>query len=634
MSGLARNRPVALAATHGELDRQKNQADFNHARYTSAGDVAEAELAHLYMRKDGSVERIEGVGQVRLEDAGQDTATCDHADVALDAANKPRTAVLTGNVHFVDDEPLRQARGESESADLGFDDQGRIDHAVLHGRVHTEERVQGSGGPASERRLASDELELNLAAEGGAKPVLREAKATGSAHLSSVAMAAGQGASGKQPGTTANNLTSNNLTADWLDAHFVAPHGAAELSTVHGEGHGVPRSSGERSVEVATAVQEGNVVIDRVLPAKAAFNSQVAAGAGPETQHATAGKASYDADSDRLTLTQAVQMSDAEITVSAARVVLEQNSGDATAEGGVKVTYLQAGSAEPVHVLAARAELNHDAGRATFYGRAVAGGQSVPGSGLARMWQAGAGQDASERGGSQIEAPVLVFEQETRRLMARPERPGQAGQVHTVLVSAASENRPTASQNKPAKSSPKTGSKAGGSNQGVGARQQGPVRITSSGMIYSDEQRQAEFTGGVRVVDSDGEMQARQATVFLTAPAAGAEKRSQTGAKGAQGAEASGLLGGDIERIVATQNIEIAQPGRRATGERLVYTASDQMFVLTGSASAPPKVVDAAQGSTTGNALRFHSGDDSVSVLGNDGEGPSRKVHTETRVKQ
>jgi lipopolysaccharide export system protein LptA len=84
---------------------------------------------------------------------------------------------------------------------------------------------------------------------------------------------------------------------------------------------------------------------------------------------------------------------------------------------------------------------------------------------------------------------------------------------------------------------------------------------------------------------------------------------------------------------VATGHIEMQQPGRRASGEQVVYTASDGMFVLTGTAAALPKVVDDQRGTVTGTSLRFHSGDENV-VVSNTGEsGAGQRVRTETRVK-
>ncbi len=125
-------------------------------------------------------------------------------------------------------------------------------------------------------------------------------------------------------------------------------------------------------------------------------------------------------------------------------------------------------------------------------------------------------------------------------------------------------------------------------------------------------------------------MRAQQAVVYL-----------QPAQKGSSGVKTSavppaggvGLMGGNVERIVATGHIEMEQPGRRATGEQVVYTASDGYFVLTGSAAVLPKVVDAQRGTVTGTSLRFHSGDDNV-VVSNRGEsGAGQRARTETRVK-
>jgi lipopolysaccharide export system protein LptA len=109
---------------------------------------------------------------------------------------------------------------------------------------------------------------------------------------------------------------------------------------------------------------------------------------------------------------------------------------------------------------------------------------------------------------------------------------------------------------------------------------------------------------------------------------------AQVGDKKVSGVAAGGgFMGGSVERVVASGHIEMQQPGRRATGEQVVYTASDGMFVLTGTATVLPKVVDDLQGTVTGTSLRFHAGDENV-VVSNGGEtGAGQRVRTETRVK-
>jgi lipopolysaccharide export system protein LptA len=95
-------------------------------------------------------------------------------------------------------------------------------------------------------------------------------------------------------------------------------------------------------------------------------------------------------------------------------------------------------------------------------------------------------------------------------------------------------------------------------------------------------------------------------------------------------------MGGEVERVVASGHIEIDQPGRRATGEEVVYTASDGTFVMTGTAAAPPKVVDDLRGTVTGTSLRFRTGDESVVVSNESPNGTAgrQRVRTETRVEK
>ena len=160
--------------------------------------------------------------------------------------------------------------------------------------------------------------------------------------------------------------------------------------------------------------------------------------------------------------------------------------------------------------------------------------------------------------------------------------------------------------------------------------QDGPVRVVSREMVYTDSARTVEFKGGVRVLDQDGTMTSNDATVWL---AAASTPSSATQAGHVEG----GLMGGKVDHMVAWGAVELDQPGRKGTGDRLVYTASDGVFVLTGTKAAPPKVVNEAQGMTTGAALRFKTGDDSVEVLGSQGSDHGKatgRVRSETRARQ
>lgn len=332
-----------------------------------------------------------------------------------------------------------------------------------------------------------------------------------------------------------------------------------------------------------------------------------------------------------MTLTGNVQVSDGTSLLWADRVVTEQQTGDATADGAVKASYQQAsGTDEPVHVLAARAEMKHDSQVAIFYG--------APGK-SARLWQ----------GASQVDAPVLQFEQKQRRLLAHGVGQGAPMAVHTVLVGSGDGKGGAGSGSGGSGGGAPGGNVAARRSTGKAATGDGKtevVRVESRELIYSDEARKAEFTGGVQVESADGRMRGQQAVVYLQAAPVTGGGKATTATKGdsvgggkvvagtgsAQRGGGSGFMGGSVERVVATGQIEMEQPERRATGEQLVYTASDGMFVLTGTSAVPPKVVDDRQGTVTGASLRFHTGDDSV-LVSNGASGAGQKVRTETRVK-
>jgi lipopolysaccharide export system protein LptA len=355
--------------------------------------------------------------------------------------------------------------------------------------------------------------------------------------------------------------------------------------------------------EIATAVQQGNVVMTHI-PVRNA-------GDAPAEQRATALKAVYDGSTKWVTLTGGVKLNDqAGNVLWADKVAMEQGTGDGTAEGSVKASYLQAktgqgqNQGEVVHVLADRAEMKRAADQTIFYG---SGGR------LARLWQ----------GGSQVEAPVLQFEQKQRRLVARGEGQGAPLAVHTVLVSAGS--------GKAGAARPGVNKTAGVGNIGSG----GAVRVASRELVYSDETRRAEFSGGVQVENSSGKMRGQNVVVYLQSSGGGNKPVAGTTAVDVKsGGVPGGFLGGSVERIVVTGQVEMEQPGRRATGEQLVYTASDGMYVLTGTAAVLPKIMDETQGTVTGASLRFHSGDQSIVISNGENSGDGQRVRTETRVKK
>ncbi len=623
-------RPMVLTASHAEIDMEDGPPDAKEAgnvafldavklvEATDSGtETATAVHAVVHMSADGTPKHVVANGNVTLTGEGRGTVTSDQLDLDLSVAGQPTAAHLFGVVRFVNDMEARQEYGKANDARVAFDKEGRPVHAVMTGEVEAD-LTAGT----SVRWLGADKLELALAGGGKVPVVVRSAEATAAdgAHMRLVDATTHKDAKGK----AVSGILTTNVRADLLTALLEQKGKKTEVIGVDGTGRTVVERTLVDSVAgtaagpiewketgtgdvlrmdfkddakgktvMSRAEQRGSVKLVReamATPDEAKRAAAKGQKAGPDIQHAEGDTAAYLADENLMTMDGRVKVSDSESALFADQVRFDRGTGEATAEGAVRVSYLEQGSTgEPVHVMSARAVAHKTTGVSEFY--AGAGGP-------AKMWQ----------GGSQVAAPVIEFDRTKKTVTAHGAKGAEGQVVKTVLVDSG-------------KAKPAETKKQGTS---------GPVRVLSREMVYTDATRQVFFRGPVQVNDQDGTMRSQEATVYLVPKdaAAGPTHRDDAATNGAQSEIA---LGGRVDHIVGVGAVEMDQPGRKANGERLVYTASDRTFVLTGTKAAPPKIVDETQGTVTGASLRFRTGDDSVEVQSGDG---MERVHTETRMKQ
>lgn len=615
LSGVRANQPILLTAAHAELNRKSNLVTLETAHYVASAksgqETALAAQALIHINGSGEAEKIDAAGDVTLTSEERGTVRADRLDLDLGDRGQARAAHLLGDVRFQSSDGIKREEGSSEDARISFDAAGRPVRALMNGKVMLLEQ-----GPADRRDLASASLDVTLGG-GGQKPtVVKAAVASGPA-----------GATLKLVNQDVSGRSATEIRAEKLSARFAPTGQATELTGLDGTGHtylqrivNLPSgfetardtSTGDTLYVDFKPTEQGRSQLTRaeqrgnVASVHEAFAVTRGKAASSSVEHSRADDEVYDAASDRAHLTGNVQLQDETSALSADTVDLERATGDAAASGLVKVTYLNpsangavqgAQPPAPLHVIASRASAHKASGLAEFFGSDTA---------PARMWQ----------GGSQVEAPVLDFYRGEKKLVAHGAAGSDEAVVRAVLVSAASAlpaNTPSANnRTKPMDST-------------------GTTRILSQQMIYTDGARTLDFLGSVRVVNQQGTLLSKQATVWLT-PAGSAA--SVASAAASSSSSSSGFMGGRVDHLVATGSVMIDQPGRRGTGEKLTYNASDGIFVLTGTRAVPPKVVDQAQGSTTGAALRFKSGDDSVEVLGSDDGRTAGRVRSETRIKQ
>jgi len=583
--------PASILATHGTISRDPRLIVLEHPRMERKSETVQAEQATFFLGPENQVQRVLATGDVNAESAGQEAdrtrARADEAEVLLTGKqNLLRTATLTGNVH-VERVGAQAMQGDAGRAVLDFSGQNQLR------RVHATERVQlsqhaahtnaaANASPGQDYDITAPVIDFFVA--DGRR--LDRAETSGAAKLTiSPQNSAPVNASGMQ---TAQQTV---VTAGRLDAKFAAnPEGSSRLTSVHGAPDakivnstpGSPdRVSTSKTLDatfdpeggISSIIQQGSVAYtDGQIPSK-------------RTQ-AWADKAVYTPADQILVLTGSPRVAEASMVTTARTIRIDRATDDGFADGAVKSTYSELkeqpsgallASASPIHVTAAAMTVHNSPAVALYQGNA-------------RLWQ-----DANV-----IEAPSILFDRDRRSLVAQ----GSAAQpVSTVLVQAKLEGQaaPKKAGETPA---PRKPEEKRGENS--------PVTITSARLAYEDTQSLAHYEGGVNAKGTGFTAASNTMDVYLV-------PRSQT--------SSNHLVAGSgrLDHLVAKGSVVIQQPTRTARGQTLVYTATDDKFVLTGG---PPSIFDAERGKITGVSLTFFRADDRVLVEGE----ASTPVVTQTRV--
>ncbi len=702
LDGLAHGHPLHVTALRANLDRNTNIANLRQPVVTSEGRTARADRAVLFLRKDGSLQQVQGFDHVILT-SGTETITAAGLSAWLSPQSVVRSARLSGKVFFVDTNPQLPRQGSAQVVDAVFDAKGIPTRVVGSGAVKLSESdrsvsPRGLGRSAAGERMvvlfAPAEKEASHRSSAGHNAAqVREIDASGAASAGGESLAArpthGSSSTGASP-----QIKDSHIRADSLRLLFVTQNGQAEPKSLFGTGHtvlqqdaplgaqqistgdtlmvefaSVPRPAGKvgaevaagsgassgakprpaETVTVALATQSGHVTVrNRAAETKPKPKAGAQASQGMQPGAISTGsaqRASYVGAKSTLTLSGDAHLYDANGSITAPTISLDQQTGNADAAGGVQGAFQNAPSSgaakagdtaasgaalQPVtHVLASTAHFDHAPQLATFYGS-----DQAP----ARMWQQA----------SQVQAARLIFDGRHRTFSARPDHPGVL--IHAVFASnsttqGSAQNRPEAARPK-ASASPAPGgplSRSGDADQ----RAPGIMRVASPKMDYNDLQREAVFSDGVTIWSESGEVRGRRAVVYLapaTSPhhaAPPASSSSSAGKSMASGAGSTSSLavqpnpfGNSVDHVVVSGAVQVEQPGRHGTGEQLLYTAAQGTYLLTGTAEVPPRIVDAQQGNITGTSLLFGDAGSTIVVAGKagGGKGKGARVRTETNV--
>jgi lipopolysaccharide export system protein LptA len=492
--------------------------------------------------------------------------TAQQLEVNFGGENRLETAILSGDVHIHSESP-EHSDASAGRAVLSFGQSNKLT------KVHAEQQVrllQAASSKDSGQNLEATAPAMDLFFAAGEKPSRAETIGPPEMRLTQV--------SGQHSQTS--------ITADRFTAKFDA---MGQLSQVHGEAH---------ARLVTTTPSQGNAH----QPDRVSTSDSIDAGFHPGTglesviqqghfeytsgaQQAFAQQAQYTPADQMIALHGSPRIVDGGMRTTADAVRLNRSTGDGFAEGDVKTSYNDLksepggallASSDPVHVTADSMTARNSPAIATYTGNV-------------RLWQ-----DAN-----MIVAPNMQFQRDQRVVIADS---NTRDKVSTTLITVDNRGKAT------------------------------PVDITADHLTYSDREREARYDGSVTVQSTNVKLTANQMNV-LFAPASAASRGGENGRPGHSALSSSSAAAtptasqtlAKLDTIIASGAVVITQPTRRATGNKLTYTATDDKFVLTGG---PPCIFDAEQGKITGVSLTLYRTDDRVIV---DGTSSSPAV-TKTRV--
>jgi len=577
-------KPTNLRASSALFEQESQELTLTDLRAQSGIRRLAAQHVVLHLREDNTVERADASGGVDalIQGAKSDRLHAGDASFSFGTQNQATGGRLGSGVTW-ETGGATASRGTAGHVILAFGRDNQIQSAQLRGNVDliqlpavqngksasetpanvslTEKKPQSAPGRALAENQASlqgtefrgDALDLVIL--DGTR--LRTATSVGPGQIIlSTPQKSAQTGSPTQSGNT-------TITASTFEARF---SGDNRISTLAGSSPvkivstvpGQPDRVSESRDLLATFTKGKTQTLEEAIQTG---DVQIQEG----KRSATADQATYSQANNTMGLKGNVRYKD-ETTGSALTsntLILNRATGETSASGDVKTTYAEQKSEAPgamlapshaVHVTAEQMVAKNSTSVARYSGRA-------------RLWQ----------GSNIVQAPILEFNRNGGSMEARAQG---SQRVSTVFV-------------QPDKNGKSV-----------------PVEVRADRLHYEENQRKALFDGSIVARSADSTLRANKAVITLKPRTA-----NQEGKTPSPKAQESGSPS-EVQTIDATGDIQLEQPGRKAIGARLLYTADEGKFVLTGVPGFPPSIFDAEHGQVTGVSLTFFNRDGRVLVDG------------------
>ncbi|HLJ75250.1 MAG TPA: LptA/OstA family protein, partial [Thermoanaerobaculia bacterium] len=498
----------------------------------------------------------------------------------------------------VDEYPKRKLQYAADELHVAYNDQGEVDR--ITGKNHAR-LVSLSEG--SETTMTSDVVDLDFETVND-ESVLKKALGTGHATIESKPVAA---ADGKLPETKiiTSEAVEVQMRPGGREIQAVLTHAPGQLEFLPNQpvqrrrrlnAERMTMTYGPnnqlqsfRAVNVQTETEPNAEERTRKQAASETRSKNLAAEFDPKTgqmkrmeqwddflyeagdRRARANRATLEQDRNLMALDTAARVWDVTGATSADRILIDQKTGDFTAEGHVSSSRLPDKKTSPSGMLSGDAPVEAMADRM----KAANHNRLLHYEGHVVMWQ----------GADRITGQRTDVDRDKRSLTA-------SGGVVTQFL----EKQQAKTEAKPDAAAP------------------APIFVVvkAADLVYTDQDRLAHYTGGVVLTRPGLQMKADELRAILAATNKDAKDSNSKDSNKDADDESSRL-----EKAYADGHVEIVQVGadrtRTGTGDHAEYYTDDEHIVLRGG---QPQMVDSKKGYTRGAELTYYVDDDRLQVSG------------------
>lgn len=562
-----------IFGSSGTIQKDPRQAVLMDAAIYEPDRTLTANKLTMLFEPDNTIQHAQAEGNVNIEVRGPTIVDMSgpRGDLNMGPQNAVQQAILTGGAQYnTRGENLSHGSADTFILDFEADNQPKLFHMLKNARMRQDPQPGKSGSSGQPMEIAADQLHFVL--ENGNE--LKTGNTVGTAQITIFPSPAGAkpAKASLKPGQDFGSANSTTVaTAGKFNASFgpgnrmQTLHGSPEARIVSTSPGQPDKVSTSQNLDVAFAPDGG---AEKLVQTGDFVYREPSSKPDTGGRAMFADKATYTPADQVLVLNGSPRAIDGGMTTTAEVIRLNRQSGEGFADDNVKTTYSDLkpqpngsllAASDPIHVTAQHMTSHQQPGVAHYTGNV-------------RLWQTA----------NVVRAPKIDFDQQSRTIVAQADT---AQSVSSLFV-----------------------------QQEQGGKQS-PVDVTADKLVYVDAERRARYTGDVLAKSTDGTINAQQIDVYLKQADAADGSPGGTEAKASRPVIPGSEGPSKIDHMVAVGKVVVTEPNRRAVGDRLVYTADDGKYYLTGKS---PSIFDAEHGNVWGDSLTFFSHDDRVLVESKD----------------